>query len=271
MITIHEVGPRDGLQSYPVKLGIGQRVELIESLADSGIQNIEVGAFVHPKKVPNMEDSIIVYEKVAHLPCNLSVLVPNEYGMQMSRNVGVEFVNVFFSHSEEFNRRNLGCGLEDIVEKYRRMLSGFPKENVKVYLSCIFGCPFTGFPSEEEILRVVDYADEIGGLIVLCDTVGVATEKAIEDMLKLLKGYDVSLHLHGNDLIPKVEVAYYSGVKNFDASINGLGGCPFVPNIHGNLPTEDLVDWANRNGVSTGIDLEKLNMVNIGGELVCHG
>ena len=93
MINIHEVGPRDGLQSYPVKLGIGQRVELIESLADSGIRDIEVGAFVNPKKVPNMGGSNIVYEKVSHLPCNLSVLIPNEHGMKVAKNIGVEFID----------------------------------------------------------------------------------------------------------------------------------------------------------------------------------
>jgi len=262
-MLIHEVGPRDGLQNHSVKLSVEERVDLIKQLNDAGLNNIEFGAFVHPKKVPNMADSDEVYRRLNKLSCNFSALIPNAHGLKQAQELGIDKLNIFFSCSNEFNQRNLGKNMDEIINEFTMMLKGTPKKNVRVYISTIFGCPFTGMPSNDMILNAVEKASQLGDTIVLCDTVGSANIDSLTNILDLVKDYKISLHLHGEDLLDKVEIAYMKGVREFDSSIHGLGGCPFMPNTKGNLSTEKLVNWAHKKGIETNIDINKLKLISI--------
>ena len=262
-MLIHEVGPRDGLQGHSIKLSVKERVDLIRQLNDAGINHIEFGAFVHPKRVPNMADSDKVYQQLNELSCEFSVLIPNKHGFEKAKELGIKKVNIFFSCSNEFNQRNLGKNMEEIIEEFKEMLKDTPKENVRVYISTIFGCPYLGIPSDDMVINAVEQASQLGDTIVLCDTIGSADINTLAKILDLVKDYNISLHLHGENLLDKVEIAYEKGVREFDSSIHGLGGCPFMPNTKGNLSTENLVDWAHKRGIETNIDINKLKNIHI--------
>jgi len=262
-MLIHEVGPRDGLQGHSVKLSVEERVELIKQLNDAGINNIEFGAFVHPKRVPNMADSDKVYKQLNELSCEFSVLIPNKHGFEKAQELGIKKVNIFFSCSNEFNQRNLGKDMNQIINEFKIMLKDTSKKDVRVYISTIFGCPYLGVPTNDMILHAVEEASQLGNTIVLCDTIGSADINLLSNILDLVKDYNISLHLHGENLLDKVEVAYEKGVREFDSSIHGLGGCPFMPGTKGNLSTENLVDWAHKKGIETNIDINKLRSISI--------
>ena len=153
--------------------------------------------------------------------------------------------------------------MNQIITEFKEMLKDTPTKDVRVYISTIFGCPYLGVPTNDMILHAVKEASQLGDKIVLCDTIGSADTKLLSDILDLVKDYNISLHLHGNDLLDKVEIAYEKGVREFDSSIHGLGGCPFMPGTKGNLSTEKLVDWAHKKGIETNIDINKLKMISI--------
>jgi len=265
--SIYEVGPRDGLQSSDTITPTYKKVELIERLAKAGIQNIEVGAMVNPEKVPNMADSAKVYEQISHLEpfCNLGVLIPNKRGLDRAKEVGASKFNVFFSPSDEFNIRNLGNTLDLAYPSIKNMLEDENRDNIRAYISCAFGCPFEGMPNEVKLMNVLKKADEIANEIVLCDTIGVCHPTRMVQTLELTKRLDssISLHLHNRkngdtNIFSNVKAAVEWGITDFDSSIAGLGGCPFIPNSGSNLSTNQLIHWADNNGYDTGVDLYDL-------------
>ena len=260
---IYEVGPRDGLQNVDATVPTGAKIELIRRLEGLGFAGIEVASFVHPKWVPHMADAEEVFTAVGN---QHSVLVPNERGMQRALDAGATQFNIFYSPSDTFNQLNLNIDRKTAVSAYRRMLYGVPKENIRVYLSCFFGCPVEG-PLPEALLReCVQEAASLGHTIVLCDTVGMATPQDIQAASSFafeIHG-DLALHLHHKDgderrALSLVSEAISHGITTIDASIGGLGGCPFVPESGGNLATEALVAWATENGLDCGVSLLSLS------------
>ena len=260
-ISIYEVGPRDGLQNCEFSLSTDEKVNMIETLHRAGLTNIEVTSFVNPKYVPNLADAEDVVRRTKHLG-DFAVLVPNERGINRARDSGATRFNVCFAASEEFNVRNWGKCLDVLYANYAEMLNGVDKENVRVYVSCAFGCPFEGMPSDFELMRIFNMADNLGSTIVLCDTVGECYPSKLLQTLELTRGLDaeIALHLHegANDMFGNVEAAVHWGITTFDSSVAGLGGCPFMPNSKSNLSTNKLIEWANSRGYQTGVDLAEL-------------
>ena len=178
--TIYEVGPRDGLQNASFSVSTQEKIDLILSLANAGLTQMEVGAFVHPKLVPSMADSAEVFEEVADYG-DFSALVPNEKGLDRALAVGVENFNIFFSPSDSFNLRNLNRTRAEVMKEYLQMLNRIPDRKVRIYLSALFGCPFEGKIPDGVIYDTMSEASRLGDTVVLCDTVGKAT---IDDIKK---------------------------------------------------------------------------------------
>jgi len=263
--SIYEVGPRDGLQSADTITPTSKKVELIERIVDAGIKNIEVGAMVSPEKVPNMADSALVYSRVAHLSdCNLGVLVPNKRGVERAKEVNVEKFNIFFSPSDFFNVNNFGRTLTSIFTGYCDALEKIQKENVRVYVSTSFGCPMAGEIPEENMRKTLEWADSLGSTIVLCDTVGKANPTLIDEKMRLTENLDakIALHLHHGPrkgrMSDNLSAAFDCGVTQFDSSIGGMGGCPFIPGSGGNLATEQLIEWGEKEGLDCGVTMKDI-------------
>tara|TARA_R110002051_G_C8739077_1_gene498821 strand:+ start:1616 stop:2503 length:888 start_codon:yes stop_codon:yes gene_type:complete len=253
-ITIYEVSPRDGLQNLDHIISTKQKLQFIRSLQDAGLQHIEVTSFAHPQRIPQMADAEEVFQGQG------SVLVMNQRGMDRALSVGATHFNIVYSPSEEFNQRNLGCDLNTAIDRYAKMLDGVPKENVRVYLSCFFGCPYEGEMSKSQLTRSITAAKLLGSTVVLCDTVGIANLSDIREAAMMTHQHDINaaLHLHHKEdrldhALSLVRVAIENGITEFDSSIGGLGGCPFIIGTCGNLPTESLVVWANANGFDCGL------------------
>lgn len=263
-IEIYEVGPRDGLQNSEFFLSADEKIRMINQLYYGGLKDIEVASFVHPKRVPQMADAEEVFEGTKHL-ANFGALIPNKRGYDRAKAIGVSRFNVFFSPSDEFNMRNLGRPLNEAFPEIELMLDAEKRDNVRAYISCAFGCPFTGVISDYNLLKTFEKASKIANEVVLCDTIGSAFPTKLLQTLELTRNFDfdVSLHLHekkkfGNDIFSNVQAAVDWGITKFDASIAGLGGCPFIPESGNNLSTNQLIHWANNNGYETGIELEDL-------------
>ena len=263
-IEIYEVGPRDGLQNSEFFLSADEKIKMINQLYYGGLKDIEVASFVHPKRVPQMADAEEVFEGTKHL-ANFGALIPNKRGYDRAKAIGVSRFNVFFSPSDEFNMRNLGRPLNEAFPEIELMLEEEKRDNVRAYISCAFGCPFTGVISDYNLLKTFEKASKIANEVVLCDTIGSAFPTKLLQTLELTRNFDfdVSLHLHekknfGNDIFSNVQAAVDWGITKFDASIAGLGGCPFIPESGNNLSTNQLIHWANNHGYETGIELEDL-------------
>ena len=264
-IQIYEVGPRDGLQNVLFETSTSDKVDLITSLHKAGFENMEITSFVHPKLVPNMSDAEKVFEQTKHLG-DFGVLVPNQRGFERAKSVGAKKFNIFFSPSREFNYRNLGnSNLSEIHWKLQNMLEDVDRENVRAYISCAFGCPFEGKPSEHDLKATAEIADELASDIVLCDTIGSCHPSLMRWTLDKVRKIDadIGLHMHHNsertnDIFANIKSAFEFGVTKLDSSIGGLGGCPFIPGSGGNLSTNALINWANDNGYETGIELRDL-------------
>ena len=261
-ITIYEVGPRDGLQNWEGSLTTDEKVGLINDLYDAGLTEIEITSFVHPKRVPNLADAENVVVGTKEL-ADFGVLVPNLKGFERAKSVGVKKFNVCFSASEEFNVRNWGKTLNELYDEYFLMLKGEKRENIRVYVSCAFGCPYEGLPNEYKMLKVLKMAANLGDTVVLCDTVGTCYPSKLLQTLELTKSLPVTiaLHLHEgkNDMFRSVDAAVEWGITTFDGSIAGLGGCPFMPNSGNNLSTNKLISWADSRGYQTGVDLAAID------------
>ena len=256
-ISLYEVGPRDGLQNLSYTIPTETKVRFIETLHAAGLCDLEVGSFVNPKHVPTMADTADVFAQIKHLDGDLGVLVPNKRGFERAVEVGAKKFNVFFSPSEDFNLLNFGYTRKKIVANYQEILEDVPKDDVRVYLSSIFGHPI----SNTILQDAIQDADSLGNTIVLCDTIGAAYPISVKQVVQLAfdnSDADIAMHLHfgtkqENRMIMNIEAAYFQGIRMFDCSIGGLGGCPFISDSGGNLPTEIIVEWAESQNIDCGI------------------
>ena len=268
-VRIVEVGPRDGLQSQEQILPSAVKIEWIERLAGCGLAEIEVGAFVRPDRVPAMADS---GEVLAALPPPTDhqrrwVLVPNTRGLEKARAAGATDFAFFTAASETFSAKNTGCSIEASLDRLLRISDSIDRdrERLRGYISTSFGCPYEGEVSHGDVLRI---AEALLGLgveeVVISDTIGIATPEAVVGLLKTLSPAlpveRTTLHLHdtGGLACTNALAALDGGVRSFDASSGGLGGCPFAPGARGNVATEDLIADLESRGVETGIDRAEL-------------
>ena len=268
-VEIREVGPRDGLQNEE-PIAVDQRIALINDLSATGLTAIEAASFVHPKAIPPMADSARVMEGITRVPgVRYRALVPNERGTLDALACAVDEVEVVMSISETHNRKNINMSPEESLEQIVTLTDLAHQEDtpVEAILSTAFGCAYEGNVSPERVAlyarRVVDEAGVDG--LSFGDTSGMATPRVVHELLDALENVGiepstVGLHFHNtrNTGLANVMVALLRGVSKFDASIGGLGGCPYSPGATGNISTEDVVHMAEDLGADTGCDLQKL-------------
>lgn len=269
-VAIVEVSARDGLQNDPGRLATAQKVELIARCAAAGVTRAEVASFVNPRLVPQMADGEAVVAGVrARVPDATSWigLVLNERGFERARAAGVDEVNCVVGVSEEFSRANQGMGTDEALDMAARVvpLAREAGMSATVTLSVAFGCPFSGEVPVDRLRRVVAGAAATGaGEVALADTIGVAVPRDVAARVAAaraeLGGLALRAHFHNtrNTGYANALAAAEVGVAVLDASLGGIGGCPFAPRATGNIATEDLVNALHRSGFDTGLDLDAL-------------
>jgi hydroxymethylglutaryl-CoA lyase len=267
-VTIVEVGPRDGLQNEKRLVSTERKLELIGRLADCGFARIEATAFVSPKWVPQMADHDVVMRGAARRPgLVLSALVPNEQGARAAIAAGAQELAVFTSASETFSKRNTNCTIEEALARFVPVVAlaaehGLP---VRGYVSCAVHCPYEGPMQPGAAARVVARLREIGcAEVAVADTIGKATPDRVHAMvlatLEEMPAEQLAGHFHdtGGMALANVDAAWDLGLRVFDSSAGGLGGCPYAPGAAGNVGTGALVDHFRSKGIFTGIDRELL-------------
>ncbi|HZE59047.1 MAG TPA: hydroxymethylglutaryl-CoA lyase [Burkholderiales bacterium] len=271
-VRIVEVGPRDGLQNEPKEVSTAVKVELIERLADAGLPTVEATAFVSPKWVPQMADHTEVLERIQRKPgVDYPVLAPNLKGFEAARAAGATEVAVFAAASEAFSKKNINCSIAESLERFRPVALEAKKYGIRVrgYVSCVLGCPYEGDIAPKRVADVAAALAEMGCYEVsLGDTIGTGTPGKTKAMIEACADRvpvgKLAGHYHDTygQALANIYASLEVGVGTFDASIAGLGGCPYAAGASGNVATEDVVYMLNGLGVRTGVDLDKL--VDIG-------
>src|SRR5437588_5140397 len=267
-VTICEVGTRDGFQIEPDFIPTELKVEVVNLLSDAGLARIEVTSFVHPKAVPQLRDAERVMAASRRRPgTRYAAQVPKEKGAGRAGDAGVDAIHTVVSASESHNLANVNMTIAESIEKLRAVaqIAGRAGVPVQCGVSTSFGCPFEGEVPVAQLESVVARLVDLGARgIGLADTTGMANPRQVSDVLERLlprfPGIEWTLHTHDTRAmaIPNILTALACGATNFDASIGGLGGCPFAPGASGNVCTEDLVHCLGAMRVATGIDLTKL-------------
>jgi hydroxymethylglutaryl-CoA lyase/(R)-citramalyl-CoA lyase len=257
-VLLCDVGPRDGLQNEPEVLQPETRAELVDRLAGAGLRRIEAVSFVRSDRVPQMAEAEEVIERVRlRDDVELSGLVLNERGWERFAAAELDRVNVTFAATDSFNLRNGNATLADAVERAESILGMAGETPATVTISCSFGCPFDGHVDPgvvaELAARFGDRAE-----VVLADTIGVATPSAVRSLVERTRAAGFHGHNTRNTGYANCLAALEAGARVLDASVGGLGGCPFSPRATGNVATEDLVYLLEGEGVETGIDLDTL-------------
>jgi hydroxymethylglutaryl-CoA lyase len=271
-VRIVEVGPRDGLQNEPGTVPTEVKLELIERLADAGLPAVEATAFVSPKWVPQMADHTEVLERVRRKPgVSYPVLTPNLKGFEAARAAGAKEVAVFGAASEAFSKKNINCTIAESVSRFSEVVSKAKQHQVAVrgYVSCVLGCPYEGEVKPQKVAEVASALYEMGCYEVsLGDTIGVGTpgktKAMIEACAKRVPIDKLAGHYHDTygQALANIYASLEMGVGTFDASVAGLGGCPYAAGASGNVATEDVVYMLHGLGIKTGVNLDQL--VDIG-------
>lgn len=267
-VKIVEVGPRDGLQNEQQILPTTIKLELIEQLVTAGLRNIEATAFVSPKWVPQMADHTAVVNGLQpRSGVTYPVLTPNLQGFEAAVKAGAKEVAVFASASESFSHKNINCSIAQSLERFAPVVEAALKADIKVrgYVSCVLGCPYEGDIDPVVVARVSRDLFEMGCYeISLGDTIGVGVPQTVKKLIETVANEVPipALAGHFHDTygmgVANVVAAYETGLRVFDSSVAGLGGCPYAQGATGNVATENLVWLFDRMGVETGIDLNRL-------------
>lgn len=267
-IRLVEVGPRDGLQNEARPLSVEDRILMIEGLVAAGLRSIEAGSFVSPKWVPQMAGSA---EVLAALPkrdgLDFPVLVPNMKGFEAAHAAGAGEIAIFASASESFSQKNINCSIAESFERFEPVMDAARQAGIRVrgYVSCVLGCPYEGEVAVSAVVKVAERLHRMGCYeISLGDTIGVGTPKAAAAMVRAVAGEvpmdRLALHEHNTygQALANIYACLEAGVRVFDASVGGLGGCPYAKGATGNVATEELVYMLEGMGVATGVDLPAL-------------
>ena len=260
-VTLCDVGPRDGLQNEPETLAPAVRAELVRRLAAAGLPRIEAVSFVSDERVPQMAGAEEVVSEVGDVGAELSGLVLNERGYERLAATSLDRVNVTLAATESFNRRNGNASLAEAIERVERILAG-TELPATVTISCAFGCPFEGEVDPGVVAELAARFD--AAEVVVADTIGVATPGRVRALVETLCSRNtksiVGGHFHDtrHTGVANAWAALEAGATLLDASVGGLGGCPFAPKATGNVATEDVLYLLDREGVETGVDLDAL-------------
>ena len=267
-VTLVEVGPRDGLQNEAQPVSAAHKVELVHLLQAAGLREIEVTSFVSPKWVPQMADNALVMAGVQRQPgVRYSVLTPNLKGFEAALLTRPDEIVVFAAATEAFSQRNINCSIEESIERFRPVVEAAHAHGIKVRcaISCAVGCPYQGEVTADEVERVVRLMKGLGvDHCGVADTIGVGTPRqvqaALERALRHFPVSEVSGHFHDTygQALANIYASLELGIHTFDASVAGLGGCPYAKGATGNVGTEDVLFMLNGLGIETGVDLDKL-------------
>jgi hydroxymethylglutaryl-CoA lyase len=278
-VNIVEVGPRDGLQNEAEFVPTEQKVKLIESLSETGLKRIEITSFVHPKAIPQLQDSEEVIKRIKNKSGVVySTLVPNEKGLERALAAGVKEIALFVSASETHNQKNVQMSIEESLKGFRNIAVKAVTNGIRMrgYVVTVFGCPYEGRIAPEKVEFIINEYQMLGvHEVALGDTTGMANPVQVSRMVERIKPQlgEMSLGLHFHDTrgagLANVLAALQEGITVFDGSIGGLGGCPYAPGASGNVATEDLVNMMEEMGIETGIELERLiDCAKYAGEII---
>jgi len=275
-VRIVDVGPRDGLQNEARSVPTAVKIELISRLAEAGLPAVEATAFVSPKWVPQMADHAEVMAGIRKKPgVAYPVLVPNMKGLEAARAAGAMEIAVFGAASETFSRKNINCSIAESLERFAPVVKAARASRMRVrgYISCALGCPYEGEVKPRAVAALAEKLYAMGCYeISLGDTIGVGTpgktRAMIEAVAKKVPTAKLAGHYHDTygQALANIYASLEAGVKTFDSSVAGLGGCPYAKGATGNVATEDVVYMMNGLGIATGVDLEKLRQA---GEFIC--
>ncbi|MDC3212010.1 hydroxymethylglutaryl-CoA lyase [Pseudoalteromonas distincta] len=266
-VRIVEVGARDGLQNEKT-VSTADKVALINALSAAGLKDIEAGAFVSPKWVPQMADSADVISALDLPDVNLSALTPNLKGAQAAHAVGIKEFAIFTAASESFCQKNINCSIEQSIERFSEVMAFAKANNIRVrgYVSCVLGCPYEGEIDPQAVLSVSQKLLDLGCYEVsLGDTIGVGTAKKVTQLIELLLTHidktKLAVHFHDTygQALTNIYAALNLGIATVDAAVAGLGGCPYAKGASGNVATEDVVYLLQGLGIEHGIDLQRLS------------
>ena len=266
-VIIKEVAARDGLQAQPKHLSVEQRIALLAALAETGVPELEIGSFVSPKAVPQMAGTDEIAANLPPAQLAYSALVPNMKGYELAVMAGIRSHAIALAATEEMNQNNIRKSLEDTFVMGEEILDRAAAEGVDIhaYLAVAFECPYEGAVEESLVLEQVDrLMQHQPARLMIADTIGAANPAAVHSMMhKLVDRYGperLGCHFHDTRAmgLANVYAALQAGVRQFDASAGGLGGCPFAPGAKGNVATEDVVMLCDSIGYETGLDMPKL-------------
>jgi hydroxymethylglutaryl-CoA lyase len=267
-VTLVEVGPRDGLQNEKEIIPLATKLQLINDLADAGLRVIESGSFVNPKWVPQMADSEAVFDGLARRPdVRYTCLTPNLRGFERALAVGADEVAVFGAASEAFSQKNINCSIDESLDRFGEVMAAARQAGIPVrgYVSCVLGCPYEGDIEPQTVARVTGRLLDMGCYEVsLGDTIGTGTPGSmaalLEVILKDFSAEQLAVHCHDTygQALGNILVALQHGIATVDASVAGLGGCPYASGASGNVATEDVVYMLQGMGIDTGVNLDGL-------------
>jgi len=270
LVRIVEVGPRDGLQSEKAIVPTATKLELISRLAQCGLPVVEATSFVHPDKVPQLADAEQVMAGLEPFGgTRYPVLVPNTRGLERAMAAGAEEISVFTAASETFSLKNTNCSIDESLARIKDVTAS-ARENgmpVRAYVSCALGCPYEGEIPVETVVRVCRELIDMGcGEISLGDTIGIGTpgqaRNLVTNVVSEVPMHQLAVHFHDTygQALANILACLEAGVRCVDASVAGLGGCPYAPGASGNVATEDVVYMLHGLGLGTGVDLRKLTL-----------
>lgn len=271
-VTLVEVGPRDGLQNESKQISTHHKIEFINRLSQTGLSVIEATSFVSEKWVPQLADHGEVLQGIKrNSKIQYPVLVPNRKGLENAIASGAKTIAVFTSVSETFSQKNINCSIEESLLEINNIIkiAREKKISIRAYLSCVLGCPFEKTVSLEHVVEIAEHLFKMGCYeISLGDTIGVGTPlKAIQLINAVKKKVPLeNLAIHFHDTYGQALANIYAclelGIKTIDASVGGLGGCPYAPGAGGNVATQDVLYMLNGLGIKTGVDLKALNQAD---------
>ncbi|NTJ63604.1 hydroxymethylglutaryl-CoA lyase [Agrobacterium rhizogenes] len=267
-VTIVEMAPRDGLQNEKQQVDTARKIELVDLLSDCGFERIEVTSFVSPKWVPQLGDAAAVMAGIKRRPgVRYAALAPNMQGFEAALAADADEVAIFASASETFSMRNINCSIAESIERFRPVAAASRDRGVPLrgYVSCVVECPYEGAVPPQNVVSVAWQLRALGCYeISLGDTIGKGTPEAVDRMLAAVLGELPAAvlvgHFHDTSgrALENIGVALERGLRVFDASAGGLGGCPFAPGAKGNVDTVSVHDYLSGQGFETGLDKDKL-------------
>jgi len=275
-VRLVEVGPRDGLQNEKQPIAVADKVRLVDDLSAAGLSHVEVGSFVSPRWVPQMAGSAEVFAAIERRPAvTYSALTPNLRGFEAALAAGVDEVAVFAAASESFSRNNINCSIAESLQRFEPVMAAAREQGVRVrgYVSCVLGCPYEGEVAPEQVAVVARELYAMGcHEVSLGDTIGTGTAGKTRRMFEVV-GREIPRerlagHFHDTygQALANIYASLLEGVAVFDASVAGLGGCPYARGASGNVASEDVLYLLNGLGIRTGVDLDRLIAA---GERIC--